>query len=283
MSIPAGARLGAYEILAPLGAGAMGEVYKARDSRLNRFVAVKVLPADRVSDPRRKQRFMQEAQAASALNHPNIITLHDIAVDGDRDYLVMEYVAGKTLDTLIPRTGMRLGDLLHIALQVAEGLSAAHAAGIVHRDLKPSNIIVSEKGWVKILDFGLAKLTEPGDASADAVTQEWSSRTEEGTVLGTAAYMSPEQAEGRMSDWRSDIFSFGAVLYEMASGHRAFQAGSPAATMAAVLYKEPPPLQDVVPDVPEELERIIVRCLRKEPARRQQHMTDVAVLLQDLK
>jgi serine/threonine protein kinase len=146
--IPAGARLGAYEILALLGAGGMGEVYKARDSRLNRFVAVKVLPADRVSDPRRKQRFMQEAQAASALNHPNIITLYDIAVDGDRDYLVMEYIAGKTLDTLIPRTGMRLDELLHIALQVAEGLSAAHAAGIVHRDLKPSNIIVSEKGWV---------------------------------------------------------------------------------------------------------------------------------------
>ena len=283
MPIPAGARLGAYEILAPLGAGGMGEVYKARDSRLNRFVAVKVLPADRVSDPRRKQRFMQEAQAASALNHPNIITLYDIAVDGDRDYLVMEYIAGKTLDTLIPRTGMRLDELLHIALQVAEGLSAAHAAGIVHRDLKPSNIIVSEKGWAKILDFGLAKLTEPGDASADDVTQERSSRTEEGTVLGTAAYMSPEQAEGRMSDYRSDIFSFGAVLYEMASGQRAFQAGSPAATMAAVLYKEPTPLHDVVPDVPEDLERIIVRCLRKEPARRQQHMTDVVVLLQDLK
>jgi len=181
----------------------MGEVYKARDSRLNRFVAVKVLPADRVSDPRRKQRFMQEAQAASALNHPNIITLHDIAVDGDRDYLVMEYVAGKTLDTLIPRTGMRLDELLHIALQVAAGLSAAHAAGIVHRDLKPSNIMVSEKGWVKILDFGLAKLTEPSDASADAVTQDRSSTTEEGTVLGTAAYMSPEQAEGRMSDSRT--------------------------------------------------------------------------------
>src|SRR5262245_13225051 len=283
MPISQGTRLGAYVILAPLGAGAMGEVYKARDTRLNRFVAIKVLPAERVADEWRKQRFVQEAQAASALNHPNIITIHDIDTDGDRDYLVMEYVPGKTLDHLIPRTGLRLDELLRIALQVAEGLSAAHAAAIAHRDLKPSNIIVSETGLVKVLDFGLAKLIEPSDVMANDATRERSLKTQAGTVMGTAAYMSPEQAEGKAVDARSDVFSFGVVLYEMASGRRAFQRDSQAATMAAVLDKEPTPLRDAAPDVPYELERIIGRCVRKDPARRQQHMTDVKGLLEELK
>jgi serine/threonine protein kinase len=160
MPLSTGTPLGPYEIVAPLGAGGMGEVYKARDTRLNRLVAIKVLPAGRLGDEGRKQRFIQEAQAASALNHPNIITIYDIAIDNARDYLVMEYIPGKTLDVLIRGTGMPLGELLRIAIQVAEGISRAHEAGILHRDLKPSNIMVSENGLVKILDFGLAKLTE---------------------------------------------------------------------------------------------------------------------------
>jgi len=169
----------------------MGEVYKARDSRLNRLVAIKALPAERVADEGRKRRFIQEAQAAPALNHPNIITIHDIASDNGRDYLVMEYVPGKTLDALIPRSGMRLGELLKIATQIAEGLSKAHGAGIIHRDLKPSNIMVSDDGLVKVLDFGLAKLTERSPVSEDDATRTISPKADDGTVMGTAAYMSP--------------------------------------------------------------------------------------------
>ncbi len=261
----------------------MGEVYKARDTRLNRFVAIKVLPAERLADEGRKQRFIQEAQAASALNHPNIVSIYDIAIDNGRDYIVMELVPGKTLDALIPRTGMRLSELLKIAIQVAEGLSVAHGAGIIHRDLKPANVILSESGLVKILDFGLAKLTERDAVTDDAATRTLRLRTDEGTVMGTAAYMSPEQAEGKLIDARSDIFSFGAVLYEMATGRRAFVGDSQAATMAAVLNKEPKPAREAAPDVPNELERVIVRCLRKDPGKRQQHMTDVKVLLEELR
>ena len=194
MPLSNGARLGPYEILAPLGAGGMGEVYKARDPRLNRFVAIKVLPANRVSDPARKQRFIREAQAASALNHSNIITIYDIATDNGRDYIVMEYIAGKTLDALIHGTGMALAGLLKIAVQVADGLSKAHGEGIIHRDLKPSNIMVTEEGLVKVLDFGLAKLTERDGGTEDSATRTFHANTEDGTVMGTAAYMSPEQA-----------------------------------------------------------------------------------------
>jgi serine/threonine protein kinase len=258
-------------------------VYKARDSRLNRLVAIKVLPAERVADQGRKRRFIQEAQAASALNHPNIITIHDIASDNGRDYLVMEYVAGKTLDALIPRSGMRLGELLKIAIQIAEGLSKAHGAGIIHRDLKPSNIMVSDDGLVKVLDFGLAKLTERGPVSEDDATRTIRPKTEDGTVMGTAAYMSPEQAEGKPLDARSDIFSFGAVLYEAATGQRAFPGDSQAAILAAVLGKDPKPLTEAAPGVPKDFERVVLRCLRKEPGKRQQHMTDVKVLLEELK
>ena len=283
MPLLAGSRLGPYEILAPLGAGGMGEVYKCRDPRLNRIVAIKVLPAERLGDQERKQRFIQEAQAASALNHPSIIGIYDIASDYGRDYIVMEYVAGKTIDALIPRTGMRLGELLKIAIQVADGVSVAHDAGIVHRDLKPSNIIVSESGMVKILDFGLAKLTERGSGSEDSLTRSLQAKTAEGTVLGTAAYMSPEQAEGKPLDVRSDIFSFGAVLYEMATGQRAFPGDSQASILAGVLTKEPRPARDVSPAVPIELDKIITRCLRKDTERRAQHMGDIKLALQDLK
>jgi hypothetical protein len=261
----------------------MGEVYQARDTRLNRFVAIKILPPERVADAGRKQRFTREAQAASALNHPNIISIYDIAVDNGRDYIVMEYIPGRTLDTLIPRTGMRLGELLKIAIPMADGLSAAHAAGIVHRDLKPSNVIVSETGLVKLLDFGLAKLTERGEIAEDAATLTLKPATDIGTVLGTAAYMSPEQAEGKPLDARSDIFSFGAVLYEMATGRRAFAGESKAAIIAAVLNKEPSLPHKKAPQVPAELERVTLRCLRKDPGKRQQHMVDVRVLLEELR
>ena len=182
-----------YEILAQLGAGGMGVVYKARDTRLNRFVAIKVLPADKLGDAERRRRFIQEAQAASALNHPNILTIHEISSENGTDFMVMEYVQGKTLDALIPRKGMRLNEMLKLAIQMTDALSKAHAAGIVHRDLKPGNVMVTEDGLVKVLDFGLAKLTEVSD-TADTETATLQTQTDEGTIVGTVSYMSPEQA-----------------------------------------------------------------------------------------
>jgi Tol biopolymer transport system component/tRNA A-37 threonylcarbamoyl transferase component Bud32 len=283
MSLAKGTRLGPYQILAPLGAGGMGEVYKALDTRLNRFVAIKILRPERVSDRGGKQRFIQEAKAASALNHPNIITLYDISVDNGRDYLVMEYVPGKTLDALIRRTGMPFDEILKIAIPLADGLSAAHGAGIIHRDLKPSNIMVAETGMVKILDFGLAKLVVRGGVTEEDETLTLSLKAEPGTVLGTAAYMSPEQAKGEPVDARSDIFSFGAVLYHLATGRRAFSGKSIAGTMTAVINQEPREMSKSAPAQPHEFERIVMRCLRKDAARRQQHMSDVKVLLEELK
>jgi len=278
-----------YRLTEKIGEGGMGAVFKAVDTHLDRPVAVKVLPADKVADPERKSRFVQEAKAASALRHPNIVVIHDIAADRGRDFIVMEYVEGRSLDVLIGRRGLKLTESLGYAVQVADGLAKAHAAGIVHRDLKPSNIMVTDEGVVKILDFGLAKLTqdEPLFASDSAPTmamegdaKPW---TEEGFIVGTAAYMSPEQAEGRKVDARSDIFSFGAVLYEMLSGRRAFDRGSRIKTLAAVLNEEPQPISSVSESVPLELERVITRCLRKDPQRRWQTMSDLKVALQDLK
>lgn len=219
-----------YRITEKIGEGGMGAVYKAIDTHLDRPVAIKVLPPDRVADPEHKQRFVQEAKAASALRHPNIVVIHDIASDRGRDFMVMEFVEGKSLDLLIGRKGLRLNEALGYAVQIADGLARAHAANIVHRDLKPTNVMVTDEGLVKILDFGLAKLMEevPEEAAAAAggptltIGRDEKPRTEEGFVLGTAAYMSPEQAEGKKVDARSDIFSFGAVLYEMLTGRRAF-------------------------------------------------------------
>ena len=271
-----------YRILEELGQGGMGVVYKAVDTRLNRAVALKVLPPDKIANSERKARFIQEARAASALNHPNIITIYDIAAEGAIDFMAMEFVAGQTLERLIPPRGMRLPEALKIAVQVAHGLAKAHAAGIVHRDLKPSNIMVSSDGLVKVLDFGLAKLTETVALSqSDAtVTQHLSTspRTAEGVVAGTIAYMSPEQAEGKPVDTRSDVFSFGSVLYEMVTGHRAFTGETSASTLGAVIHKEP-----IVPEnLPREVDRLLRRCLRKEPERRFQTMADLAVALQEV-
>jgi eukaryotic-like serine/threonine-protein kinase len=277
-----GQQLGSYQILSLLGTGGMGVVYKARDTRLKRSVAIKVLPGNQVSDPERKRRFIQEARAASALNHPNIITIYDVGSEGGIDFVVMEYVAGKTLDQLIPRKGLRVNETIKLAIQMADALAKAHSAGIIHRDLKPSNVMVTDDGLVKVLDFGLAKLTEVSE-SGEGGTRTLPSQTEEGTIIGTLSYMSPEQAEGKKVDARSDIFSFGSVLYEMVTGQRAFTGESSLATLTAILREEPKPASQIVHDIPRDLEKSISRCLRKDRERRWQTMADVKIALQELK
>ena len=283
-----GKSLRSYRIEAKLGAGGMGVVYKAVDSRLGRTAALKILSTATLS-PERERRFVQEAKAASSLNHPNIVTIYDIdtqEIDGKPvQYIAMEYVAGETLDHLIGQKRLRIRDVLKYAVQIADALAAAHTAGIVHRDLKPSNVIITPQGVVKILDFGLAKLSEEGDADAYAETMhgEGSPLTEEGTILGTVAYMSPEQADGKNVDSRSDVFSFGSVLYEMATGQRAFAGGSKLSSLSAVLYRDPQPASESAADIPPELDRIIARCLKKDPERRWQTMADVKVALEELR
>ncbi|MGO9257668.1 MAG: protein kinase domain-containing protein [Bryobacteraceae bacterium] len=273
-----------FEITGELGQGGMGSVYKARDQHLDRPVALKVLLPETVNDPDRRRRFVQEAKAASALNHPNIVHIYDINEADGVLFIAMEYVAGKTLDQTIPRKGLPLGEALRYAGQIAGALAAAHAAGIVHRDLKPSNIMVTEQGAIKLLDFGLAKLLERGGGDSDATeTLAEAGLTKEGTIVGTAAFMSPEQAEGKPLDGRSDIFSFGAVLYEMITGQRAFQGTTRLSTLSAVLRDEPKPPGEIREETPQELGRIIARCLRKEPGRRFQHMSDLGVALEEVK
>jgi eukaryotic-like serine/threonine-protein kinase len=271
-----------YNIVEKLGEGGMGVVWKARDTHLDRFVAVKVLPAEKLKDAERQRRFVQEAKAASALNHPNIVHIYDIAEADGTPFMAMEYVPGKTLGQLIGRKGLPLGEALKYAIQIADALAKAHAAGIIHRDLKPSNIMVSENGLVKVLDFGLAKLTEatPGE---DGATRTLGPVTEEGTIVGTTAYMSPEQAEGKPVDPRSDIFSFGSVLYEMLTGRRAFQHDTKASAIAAILREDPKPASQIVEGLPAEIERLLKRCLRKDPAQRVQHMDDLKLALEELK
>jgi serine/threonine protein kinase len=280
-----------YEIIEKLGEGGMGVVYKARDTHLDRFVAIKVLPPEKVADAERKRRFVQEAKSASALNHPNIITIHDIASDNGLDFIAMEYVPGKALNQLIARKGLPLTEALKYAVQIADALATAHAAGIIHRDLKPGNVMVSgapdRSGFVKVLDFGLAKLTDKVDSNDREFTtsthRDDAPVSGEGTIVGTVSYMSPEQAEGKKVDARSDIFSFGALLYEMVTGRRAFQGDSRLSTLSAVLREEPKPASQIVDDLPRELERIIARCLRKSPERRSQTMADLKVALEELK
>ena len=278
-----------YRILEKIGEGGMGVVYKALDTHLDRPVAIKILPADKMADPERKRRFALEAKAASALHHPNIVVIHDIASDRGADFIVMEFVEGQSLDHVIGKHGMKIGPALAAAIQIADGLARAHGAGIVHRDLKPGNVMVTPSGLVKILDFGLAKLSDTPGAGATAGPQTMTlapaerPKTEEGFVVGTAAYMSPEQAEGGAVDARSDIFSFGVLLYEMLTGHRAFQRESRMKTLAAVLNEDPRPATEVNEVLPDEVDRLLVRCLRKDPARRWQTASDLKVALQDLK
>jgi len=284
-----GKSLGVYRIESRLGAGGMGVVYKAHDSTLDRPVALKVLTASSVANAERERRFVQEAKAASSLNHPNIVTIYAInsaELEGETvRYIAMEFIAGETLDHVIGSRGLRIRDALKYNIQIADALAAAHSAGIVHRDLKPSNVMVTPQGLVKVLDFGLAKLNETSetDAFADTMHGEGSPLTEDGTLLGTVAYMSPEQAEGKTLDSRSDIFSFGSVLYESITGRRAFTGASKIATLSAILSKEPSPASESIPDFPEELERILTRCLKKDPERRWQTMADVKVALEELR
>ena len=281
MPLTSGTKLGPYEIQSPIGAGGMGEVYRARDGRLHRDVAIKILPASFSADPERLQRFAQESRAAAALNHPNILSIFDIGEDGGAPYVVSELLEGETLRDRLRNGALPSRKAIDYAQQIASGLAAAHEKGIVHRDLKPENIFVTSDARVKILDFGLAKLTRPeADLSGDAPTQQVG--TEAGTVMGTAGYMSPEQVRGKATDSRSDIFSFGAVLYEMLSGKRAFHGDSSVDTMSAILKEEPPDLGETNRNVSPALERIVRHCLEKNPAERFQSARDVAFNLEAL-
>ncbi len=276
MTLSAGTRLGPYEILAPIGAGGMGEVYRARDMRLTREVAVKVLPAGLSSDPERLKRFEKEARSASSLNHPNIVTVYDIGQAGGTSFIAMELVGGQTLREMLAEGALPTKRLLTVAAQIADGLAKAHSAGIVHRDLKPDNVMVTKDGFVKILDFGLAKLTQPEGASGATQGPTVSAGTEPGIVMGTVGYMSPEQTLGRVLDFRSDQFSFGSILYEMATSKRAFARGNAPETMAAIIREEPEPIVILAPQAPPPLRWIVERCLAKDPEDRYAATKDLA-------
>jgi Tol biopolymer transport system component/predicted Ser/Thr protein kinase len=272
-----GQTLAHYQIESKLGEGGMGVVYKARDTHLNRPVAIKVLPPDKTADPERKRRFVQEAKAASALNHPHILHIYDINTANGVDFIAMEYVEGKTLDALVGPNGLRLSETLKYAVQIADALAAAHAAGITHRDIKPSNIMVNDEGLVKILDFGLAKLSETDESDYAESTQTMRPRTQQGALIGTVAYMSPEQTEGAEVDARSDIFSFGSVLYEMITGKRPFTGASNIDLLHAVLHSQPRPLAELRPNTPPEVRIIVEKTLEKDRAERYQSTRDLVV------
>src|ERR1017187_9160106 len=266
-----GAKQGNFEIVELIGRGGMGEVYRARDSRLKRDVAIKVLPARLARDPDRIARFEREVRAAGGLNHPNIVAVYEIGRDGDTYWIATELVAGEPLAKVIERGALSGPKAIEIGTQIDDGLTAAHAAGIVHRDLKPANIIVTRDGRVKILDFGLALRQR---TSQDSTTLEL---TDEGTVMGTAGYMSPEQVRGEQVDHRSDLFSFGVILYEMLGGKRAFAGASSVEVMHAILKEDPPELPAAVPPA---LDRIVRRCLQKDRERRFQTAADLGFALQ---
>ena len=280
MALSAGTKLGPYDIESLIGAGGMGEVYRARDARLNRTVAIKVLPKSFSADADRLQRFVQEARAAAALNHPNILSIYDIGEERGSPYVVSELLEGTTLRELLRSGPLPVRKAVDYALQVTRGLAAAHDKGIVHRDLKPENIFVTEDGRAKILDFGLAKLTRPEGTGSESMTAQVN--TEPGQVLGTAGYMAPEQVRGKATDHRSDIFAFGSILYEMLSGKRAFRGETAADTMSAILKEEPEELAETGRHVPAPLERIVRHCLEKNPAQRFQSAGDVAFALEAL-
>jgi len=286
MTLNPGARLDHYEITAPLGKGGMGEVYRARDTRLDREVAIKVLPANFAKDVGRLRRFEQEARATSALNHPNILTVYDIGAAspelGGAPYIVEELLNGEELRAMLKRDAIPMLRAMDYAQQIAAGLAAAHAKGIVHRDLKPENLFVTTDGFVKILDFGLAKLRPP-EAIPDSEAPTQRKATDPGTVMGTANYMSPEQARGQDVDARSDIFSLGLVLYEMLAGRAPFTGVNALDVIGAILNQEPAPLRQLVTDTPAELQRIVTKALRKDREQRYQHIKDLLIDLKDLK
>ncbi|MEP7341594.1 MAG: protein kinase, partial [Acidobacteriota bacterium] len=283
MTIAAGTRLGVYEIIAPLGAGGMGEVYRARDERLGRDVAIKVLPASFANDADRLRRFEQEARATSALNHPNILTVYDFGSHDGNPYLVMELLEGEELRAQIEAGALAPRKAIECAQQVAAGLAAAHEKGIVHRDLKPENLFVTKDGRVKILDFGLAKLKPQklaGGVDSEAPTMK--PLTSPGVVMGTVGYMSPEQVRGQETDHRSDIFSFGIILHEMLSGQRTFAGDSLVELMNAILKDEPAELSETNAKISPQLDKIVRRCLEKKPERRFQSTSDLGFALEAL-
>ncbi len=281
MALTPGTKLGPYEIQSLIGAGGMGEVYRAHDARLNRIVAIKVLPTSYSADAERLQRFVQEARAAAALNHPNILSIFDIGEERGAPYIVSELLEGQTLRERIRSGLLSSRKSIDYALQAARGLAAAHEKGIVHRDLKPENLFLTHDDRVKILDFGLAKLTRP-ESEAGAETATVQVNTEPGQIMGTVGYMSPEQVRGKPADHRSDIFSFGSILYEMLSGQRAFRGESPAETMSAIMKEDPAELSETARNVPPALERMVRHCLEKNPAQRFQSAGDLAFNLEAL-
>src|ERR1700692_3360835 len=281
MNLAPATKLGPYEIISLLGAGGMGEVYRARDTRLRRDVAIKVLPQALSLDADRMRRFEQEALATAALNHPNILAVFDIGTSEGSPYVVSELLEGETLRERLRSGAIPVRKTLDYAMQVAHGLAAAHEKGIIHRDLKPENLFVTKDGRVKILDFGLAKLTQP-DPTVHSSLPTMTHATEAGVVMGTAGYMSPEQVRGASVDARSDIFSFGAILYEMISGKRAFHRETAADTMSAILKEDPPDLAETNRNVSPALERIVQHCLEKNPEARFHSASDIAFDLEHL-
>ena len=284
MTIGTGTKLGPYEIVSPLGAGGMGEVYLAEDTRLGRKVALKVLSAELTRNEDRVRRFEQEARAASALSHPNILTIFDIGKEDSTHFIATEFIDGQTLRSALTRARMKISDVLDIASQAAAALAAAHAAGIIHRDIKPENIMVRPDGLIKVLDFGLAKLVETQTPSTNSGARTIAKAdTDPGTVMGTAAYMSPEQARGQIVDARTDIFSLGVVLYEMITGRAPFEGETASHVIVSILEKEPTPLTSSSPDAPSELERIVTKALAKEKDERYQTVKDLQIDLKRLK
>src|SRR5215471_2511442 len=278
MSLPSGTKLGPYEISSALGAGGMGEVYRARDTRLDRSVAIKVLPDHLASNTEARQRFEREARAISNLSHPHVCTLHDIGHHDGIDFIVMELIEGETLSDRLREGPLPSDQTLALAIQIADALDKAHRAGIVHRDLKPGNIMLTKSG-AKLLDFGLARLNQDplqADASLTSLPTERHSLTGEGTILGTFQYMAPEQLEGVAADSRTDIFAFGTVLHEMATGKKAFSGKSQASLIGAILHGEPPPISTLQPMTPPALDRVVKRCLAKDPDDRWQSAGDLA-------
>src|SRR3989454_720936 len=280
MAISQGAKFGRYEIRSQIGAGGMGEVYRAYDPKLKRDVAIKVLPANFSTDADRLRRFEQEAQAAGALNHPNILSVYDVDAFNGSPYVVSELLEGETLRKRMNGTALPQRKAIDYALQVAKGLAAAHEKGIVHRDLKLDNLFITRDGRVKILDFGIAKLTQAEGTRSQTDIPTRRVDTGPGVVLGTVGYMSPEQVRGQAVDHRSDIFSFGAILYEMLSGRRAFHGESAADTMSAILKEDPPDLSDTNQNISPALERLVNHCLEKNPEARFHSASDLAFALE---
>jgi len=269
------ATLGHYRIVGPIGAGGMGEVFLADDAKLGRRVALKVLAHAQAADPERRDRFEREARAVAALNHPNIITIYSVEEQDGVLFLTMELVEGKTLSALIPPQGMSLEQLLHVAIPLADAVGAAHQRGITHRDLKPANVMVSDEGRVKVLDFGLAKLQEESPIDGLSATVTKAQLTGEGHIVGTVAYMSPEQAQGKAIDPRSDVFSLGVLLFEMATGEKPFKGETTMSVLSAIIKDQPSSVTDLRQDLPRDVGRILRRCLAKDPDERYQTAKDL--------